>query len=546
METDIEKPDYPVEGRIDVSRNPLPPPTESSSDGGIDPDEHPKLAYVRKRAARRAGKQPEGQDDEEASGEESLDNRVAHIKTRTARFAIMESSVSSMEGDPSVSQSRLRRLKRTPQSPRFEDGDVSDESNISSIPDTDIHLPLSIKPPRRYAHKARGIQQDPTSQSLYSEDGYVSVKSLESTSDTERPLPSVSSSGMYASIAAVPKQGQTPHAADGFTEVQIQYHHKVSPTPPANGPLHQNSEHTLSVQRETPTASAPTAPEPTDTPDYYDNQNAYIPNSVVLTNLEHDVAMDTFATSTAPPSRISTGFSIFDNPSDSIDQEELQSQAKLSVFGRQSPSRHSELDLMLSDLGNESARNAVLDYGMSDLWLPFSKQMLRRFCVDARHAKSFLEVQEARLHSGSLYWKLPDSENGIPKLIPQHRSLEDDGDIVVENRLLGEGAVGTVEEVTVSLEQRSIVCVRKRIARPKQLKAQQKIMTAFAREIEIMRQVNHRHCVKFVGSYSDMESVNILSLPVADMDLATYLDRPIGDTEWVVLYKGIDCLCNGL
>jgi serine/threonine protein kinase len=98
----------------------------------------------------------------------------------------------------------------------------------------------------------------------------------------------------------------------------------------------------------------------------------------------------------------------------------------------------------------------------------------------------------------------------------------------------------------VSLEQRSIVCVRKRIARPKQLKAQQKFMTAFAREIEIMRQVNHRHCVKFVGSYSDMESVNILSLPVADMDLATYLDRPIGDTEWVVLYKGIDCLCNGL
>jgi serine/threonine protein kinase len=58
----------------------------------------------------------------------------------------------------------------------------------------------------------------------------------------------------------------------------------------------------------------PTAPEPTDTPDYYDNRNSHIPGSAVLANLEYDVAMDSSATSTAPPSRVSTGFSIFDVP----------------------------------------------------------------------------------------------------------------------------------------------------------------------------------------------------------------------------------------
>ena len=33
------------------------------------------------------------------------------------------------------------------------------------------------------------------------------------------------------------------------------------------------------------------------------------------------------------------------------------------------------------------------------------------------------------------------------------------------------------------------------------------------------------------GSYTDSESVNILSTPVADMDMAAFLDKPIGDRE---------------
>ncbi|KAI4696063.1 uncharacterized protein J4E88_000235 [Alternaria novae-zelandiae] len=127
-----------------------------------------------------------------------------------------------------------------------------------------------------------------------------------------------------------------------------------------------------------------------------------------------------------------------------------------------------------------------------------------------------------------------------------HCEFEDDEEVFEENRLLGEGMVGLVEEVTVRSREPPIVCVRKKIARPKQLKAHQQIMAAFIREVRVMRQVNHRHCVRFLGSYTDNESVNILSTPVADMDLAAFLDNHIGDREWAILYKGIDCLCNGL
>lgn len=56
------------------------------------------------------------------------------------------------------------------------------------------------------------------------------------------------------------------------------------------------------------------SPEPVETPDYYDSQHTHIPDSTVLANLEYDVAMDSSVTSTAPPSRVSTGFSVFDNP----------------------------------------------------------------------------------------------------------------------------------------------------------------------------------------------------------------------------------------
>ncbi|CAN9294379.1 unnamed protein product [Alternaria alternata] len=96
-----------------------------------------------------------------------------------------------------------------------------------------------------------------------------------------------------------------------------------------------------------------------------------------------------------------------------------------------------------------------------------------------------------------------------------HCEFEGDEDVFEVNRHLGDGMVGVVEE----------------IARPKPLKLHQSIMTAFIREIRVMRQVDHRHCVRFLGSYTDSESVNILSTPVADMDMAAFLDKPIGDRE---------------
>jgi len=201
---------------------------------------------------------------------------------------------------------------------------------------------------------------------------------------------------------------------------------------------------------------------------------------------------------------------------------------------------------LLSAMDVASARVALESLGVTDLWLPLSKQLLKRSLSDPHHVSEFLRLQEGHLRSFLAFWTRSLSADSIHDTLFNHCEFEDDEEVFEENRLLGEGMVGLVEEVTVRGREPPLICVRKKIARPKQLKAHQQIMAAFVREIKIMRQVHHRHCVQFLGSYTDNESVNILSTPVADMDLAAFLDKPIGDREWAILYKGIDCLCNGL
>jgi hypothetical protein len=206
----------------------------------------------------------------------------------------------------------------------------------------------------------------------------------------------------------------------------------------------------------------------------------------------------------------------------------------------------SVLDQILSDMGTESVRSILMDIGVTDLWLPLSKQLLRRSLEDSHHISEFLKLQDDYLEVLLTRWTQASLPDQMLDILFNHCEFEDDEDVFEVNRHLGDGMVGVVEEVTIRSCEPPIVCARKKIARPKPLKLHQSIMTAFIREVRVMRQVDHRHCVRFLGSYTDSESVNILSTPVADMDMAAFLDKPIGDREWIILYKGIDCLCNGL
>tara|TARA_R110002003_G_scaffold248_5_gene17705 strand:+ start:3588 stop:5924 length:2337 start_codon:yes stop_codon:yes gene_type:complete len=207
------------------------------------------------------------------------------------------------------------------------------------------------------------------------------------------------------------------------------------------------------------------------------------------------------------------------------------------------PASDQRLARILSKIGNENAGHALRDHGISDLWLPVPKQTLQKFIPDKSQREAFLRAQNDELERYIGVW----SRHGTSATrIIGHAAIEDDEDIIVQHKVLGEGAYGTVEEVSVDAGSGAIRLVRKQLGRPKPLNAQKRVMTAFAREINIMRQVDHQHCVKFLGSYTHIDHVNILSSPVADMDLATFLDRPIGTEQRAVLCRGIGCLCNAI
>jgi serine/threonine protein kinase len=202
-----------------------------------------------------------------------------------------------------------------------------------------------------------------------------------------------------------------------------------------------------------------------------------------------------------------------------------------------------KLDRILSELSNEDAKKAFRNHRISDVWLPISKQTLRRILPDIQEQKKFLRLQDEAL---DVEIHILDRNSAQFMEMTCHTSLDEEEETVTEHRVLGEGACGIVEEVSISSHQGTVRCVRKRIGRPKLLQAQKKIMVAFAREVDVMRQVNHQHCVRFLGSYTDVDHVNILSSPVADMDLATLLDRPIHMKEREMLYRGFGCLCGAI
>jgi serine/threonine protein kinase len=179
-----------------------------------------------------------------------------------------------------------------------------------------------------------------------------------------------------------------------------------------------------------------------------------------------------------------------------------------------------------------------VEHGISDLWFPFPKQTLRHFLNDGKSEKNFLRVQAELFQE---VWPDPMVEP-VPHLI-----FDDGEEIVKSKRILGEGGFAIVEEVTLPTTPLPTVCVRKRIDRHRQLRTQKQIMEAFIREIKIMGLVDHHHCVKFLGSYTDHDSLCILSLPIADMDLATYLKvESLNREQLEVIRRGMGCLCNAL
>ena len=67
-------------------------------------------------------------------------------------------------------------------------------------------------------------------------------------------------------------------------------------------------------------------------------------------------------------------------------------------------------------------------------------------------------------------------------------------------------------------------------------------------EIEILKKINHEHCIKFMGSYGDAGDIGVVMDPVADCNLESFLDdfdhRKQGN--YMILASFFGCLAGTL
>jgi serine/threonine protein kinase len=223
-----------------------------------------------------------------------------------------------------------------------------------------------------------------------------------------------------------------------------------------------------------------------------------------------------------------------------IDQQ-LQSRESLFVrpsdpvqdfFGR------SRLSWILSAIGKDFLIASFEEAGVSDIWLPLSKQTLFRILGNRADEQAFSEKQAQVL---SMSWEHDTN------CYSRHYAFEDGDELIPSESIIGEGGFSIVERIALPAGPSRTPCVRKRIGRSKQLNAQKQVMAAFTREIKVMHLVRHHHCVRFLGSYTDYDNLAIISSPVADMDLAAFLDfDTLTSSQSLMLRSSMGCLASGL
>lgn len=189
---------------------------------------------------------------------------------------------------------------------------------------------------------------------------------------------------------------------------------------------------------------------------------------------------------------------------------------------------------ILFRLGRLEALDDILRSGVTDLWLPLPKRLIRKWTSGEHEAAAFTALQELGLDKDV-------------RLYPygQHFRVVDLDDLGLEELdSLGSGGVGEVYCVKSRRDGRMLAC--KIMSRPPMYKKHRELMLNFEREVSGMLRARHRHCVTFAASWTSMESVSILSSPVADGDLAQFLKEDLDELGIDILNHAVGCITSAL
>ncbi|KAH7093527.1 kinase-like domain-containing protein [Paraphoma chrysanthemicola] len=171
--------------------------------------------------------------------------------------------------------------------------------------------------------------------------------------------------------------------------------------------------------------------------------------------------------------------------------------------------------IVLRTIGQLDLLDTFIKLGFDDQWFPVGPRNLPSSLSPAIR-NEFANAQSVILT------KSLDVEHG------RHRHFTH-GELLpfeISNRL-GSGGYSQVDRIHSRISKRSYAL--KRIRRRNVFGNDTKeAMKRFKSEVDIMRGLQHRHIVQFVGSYTDKTYLGIITSPVADMDLSAFLTRLCG------------------
>jgi hypothetical protein len=192
-----------------------------------------------------------------------------------------------------------------------------------------------------------------------------------------------------------------------------------------------------------------------------------------------------------------------------------------------------KLYYILRRIKREEIIGKIIDAKFTDLWLPFPKRILQKV-LGANDLRTFIAAQDMCL----------DEEIALP-LSGQHYSFEDASIMEFQElKVLGAGGYGEVQHMKDPRNGKEYA--RKVMVRPANAERHHTLMHQFRRELNGMRRVRHRHCVTFRASFTDSDFVAILSTPVAEMDLAAFLDLDLDVYQLATLRKAVGCITAAL
>jgi serine/threonine protein kinase len=169
--------------------------------------------------------------------------------------------------------------------------------------------------------------------------------------------------------------------------------------------------------------------------------------------------------------------------------------------------------ILLRTIGHLEVIDRLIGEGFTDSWFPVEHRSLPSFLEPS--VKSSIVKEQNIILTKSL-----DLENG------RHRHFAPNENLPFEiHGRLGSGSYAQVDRIISKLSFRQYALKRVRRKAFFGNASSREVLESFLREMRILRNLTHKHIVRYIGSYTDKSYLGLVMSPVADSDLAFYNER---------------------